>query len=106
MLAVVAAYFLKCSVLRWAGSAASLSYTSKRNTWFGRLGITRTLNSRQPGYLTALAAFSLIASTYFAISDGMAGIAFVAAELDRAVDEDGQVDVDLDQTLFRPDTNC
>jgi hypothetical protein len=41
---------------RWAASAASLSYTSKRNTWFGRLGITRTLNSRQPGSLTALAA--------------------------------------------------
>ena len=30
----------------------------------------------------------------------MAGIAFVAAELDRAVDEDGQVDVDLDPTLI------
>ena len=30
----------------------------------------------------------------------MAGIAFVAAELDRAVYEDGQIGVDLDQTLI------
>jgi hypothetical protein len=54
MLVVVAAYFLKCSVLRWAAERGLVHLEEEHVVW--TIGITRTLNSRQPGSLTALAA--------------------------------------------------